>query len=451
MPEVRPTIGDTTWFVHDRFGMFIHWGAYALPARHEWVRMYEGRTDDEYQRYVDHFDPDLYDPVAWAAAARAAGMKYVIITAKHHDGFCLWDTEQTDFKVTNTPHGRDLLGPFVEAFRAEGLRVGFYYSLLDWHHPDFSVDHFHPLGGGVVARMTQVGGEPEDFSFDKVATLPETIATLNEGRDISRYAAYMREQVRELLTNFGTIDIIWYDFSYPSEGPGGIPRKGREQWESEELLALTRELQPGIMVNNRLDLPTDQADVHTPEQVQPRDWVTVDGEPVVWEACQTFSGSWGYHRDEASWKSPEQLVRMLVNTVSTGGNLLMNVGPTARGRFDDRALAALGVYGDWLELHDRSIYGCTQSGFTAPADCRYTQRGARLYLHVFAWPFVHLHLDGLAGRVAYAQLLNDASEIKLIEPGEWPNEDGEGTETLVIKVPVRQPDVVVPVIELFLR
>ena len=449
MREVRPTIGDTSWFVRDRFGMFIHWGVYALPGRNEWMRWREGRTADEYQRYVDHFDPDLYDPASWAAAAHEAGMRYVIMTVKHHDGFCLWDTKQTDYNVTNTPFGRDLLRPFVDAFRAEGLRVGFYYSLLDWHHPDFPVDWYHPLGGGVAKRM--IDGEADAFSFETLTSLPEAIEKLNRDRDIRKYAAFMREQVRELLTGYGRVDVIWYDFSYPGGGPGGLPGKGREEWESEELLALTRELQPGIIVNNRLDLPVDQADVHTPEQVQPRNWVTVDGNPVVWEACQTFSGSWGYHRDEMSWKSPEQLVRMLVSTVSTGGNLLMNVGPTARGTLDDRALAALAVYGDWLRLHDRSIYGCTQSDFTPPADCRYTQRGDHLYLHVFAWPFVHIHLDGLAGRVAYAQLLNDASEIPLIEPGHRPNEDGAATDTLVLEVPVRQPDVVVPVIELFLR
>ena len=140
-----PTAGNTEWFVHDRFGMFIHWGLYALAARHEWVKSHERSTTSTYQQYFEHFDPDLYDPRAWAAAAKAAGMKYVVLTAKHHEGFCLWDTQQTDYKATNTPYGKDLLEPFVEAFRAEGLRVGFYYSLIDWHHPDFPIDVCHPL------------------------------------------------------------------------------------------------------------------------------------------------------------------------------------------------------------------------------------------------------------------------------------------------------------------
>ncbi|HWQ14556.1 MAG TPA: alpha-L-fucosidase [Roseiflexaceae bacterium] len=432
-----PTAGDTSWFTQDRFGMFIHWGLYALPARHEWVKSREEIDDERYHRYFERFDPDLYDPRAWARAARDAGMKYVVLTAKHHEGFCLWDTQQTDYKATNTPAGRDLVAPFVEAFRAEGLRVGFYYSLIDWHHPDFLIDIFHPLRN-----------RPD-------------VAQLNAGRDMRRYAAYMRAQVRELLTGYGPIDIIWFDFSYPGRDYKGLPGKGRADWESEALLQLTRELRPGIIVDNRLDLPADLADVHTPEQFQPRSWVHVDGKPVVWETCQTFSGSWGYHRDEATWKSPEQLIQMLVNSVACGGNLLMNVGPTARGTFDDRALAALKVYGDWMRLHGRAIYGCTQSEFQPPPDCRFTQTGPerarrdgrRLYLHIFAWPFRHIHLDGMAGRVAYAQLLNDASEVKLLEPGrhdEWSIAE-QSADTLTLELPVVKPNVTVPVVELFLK
>jgi alpha-L-fucosidase len=455
MNQARPTQGETDWFVRDRFGMFIHWGLYALPARHEWVRTIEGLTDAEYQRYFDRFDPDLYDPAEWAAQARAAGMRYVIITAKHHDGFCLWDSQQTSFKASNTPYGKDLLRPFVDAFRAEGLRVGFYYSLLDWNHSEFPIDAPHPMGGGQVKRLidnTDTVITDEDVTLDTFLELPEQIRKENQDRDVRKYAAYMREQVRELLTNYGTIDIIWFDFSYPGPGPAGLMGKGREDWESEELLALVRELQPGIIVNNRLDLPEVPADVYTPEQVQPRRWFTVDGRQVTWELCNTFSGSWGYHRDEMSWKSPEQLVQSLVSSVAFGGNLLMNVGPTARGTFDNRATKALAVYGEWTRLHGRAVYGCTQSEFIAPPDCRLTQNGNRLYLHVFAWPSQYLYLDGLAGKVDYAQLLNDASEIRIIEPGRftWLAAE-ENADTLTIELPIRKPDVVVPVVELFLK
>ena len=429
MLNPAPTPGDTSWFIHDRFGMFIHWGLYALPARHEWVKSRERIDDDRYQRYFERFNPDLYDPGAWAGAARDAGMKYVVLTAKHHEGFCLWDTQQTDYKAPNTPYGKDVLRPFVEAFRNAGLRVGFYYSLIDWHHPDFLIDIFHPLR-------------------DR-----DDVEEQNRGRDIRIYAAYMREQVRELLTGYGRVDVIWYDFSYPGREYRGLPGKGCDDWESEELIKLTRELQPGIIVNNRLDLPVENADIHTPEQYQPREWVHVEGKPVVWEACQTFSGSWGYHRDEATWKSPEQLIQMLVNTVATGGNLLMNVGPTARGTFDERALDALDAYADWMRLHNRAICGCTQSQHTPPAGCRFTQNGNRLYLHIFSWPFRHIYLEGLRGQVEYAQLLSDASEIAIIEPSSGTShvEPNAREDLLTLEVPVVKSDVVVPVIELFLK
>jgi alpha-L-fucosidase len=257
---------------------------------------------------------------------------------------------------------------------------------------------------------------------------------------MARYAEYLHNQVRELLTQFD-IEILWCDFSYPGREYKGMPGKGREDWQSEKLYKMIRELKPKIILNNRLDLPKEYVDIHTPEQWQPTEWVKVDGEPVVWETCQTFSGSWGYHRDEATWKSPGQLIRMLINTVARGGNLLMNVGPTARGTFDDRAMDALAVYRDWMALHSDAIYGCTMSEFAEPQDCRFTQKDNRLFVHVYAWPFRHLHLDGLAGKVVYAQLLNDGSEIKFTE------ED----DRLTLNLPVIKPNVVVPVIELELK
>ncbi|TSD90651.1 alpha-L-fucosidase [Mycobacterium sp. KBS0706] len=424
------------WFVQDRFGMFIHWGLYALPARHEWVKSREEIGDEAYQGYFEHFDPDLYDPRDWAARARKAGMKYVVLTAKHHEGFCLWDSKVTDYKATSTPGGRDLIKPFVEAFRAEGLKVGFYYSLIDWHHPDFTIDVHHPQRN-----------HPE-------------VAALNHGRDMRRYAAYMRDQVRELLTGYGKIDVFWFDFSYPDRPYKDLPGKGHKDWESEQLLALVRELQPDVLVNNRLDLlgvlgvPPD---ITTPEQFLPRQAPRVLDQAVTWESCHTFSGSWGYHRDETSWKSPEQLIQLLVDNVAMGGNLLMNVGPTGRGTFDDRAKAALDAYGRWLELHGRSIYGCGPAGaeIAVPRDCRLTRNGNRLYVHLFAWPFRHLHLDGLGGKVAYAQLLHDASEVKRLEPTN-PALGGNThvpltAGTLTLELPVRRPDVTVPVVELFLK
>jgi alpha-L-fucosidase len=427
MLKPKPVQGDSAWFTHDRFGMFIHWGLYALPARHEWVKSREEITDEDYQPYFDNFNPTLYNPGEWARLAREAGMKYVVITTKHHEGFCLWDTQYSDYKVTNTPYGKDLITPFVEAFRAEGIRIGFYYSIIDWHHSDFPIDVHHPLRN-----------HPE-------------AAELNKSRDMTVYAEYMRHQIRELLTNFGRIDELFCDFSYPDRGYRGLPGKGHKDWESEKLVKLIRELQPKIMLNNRLDLP-EAADFYTPEQIQPPSWIHINGEPVLWETCQTFSGSWGYHRDEATWKSPGQLIRMLANTVSCGGNLLMNVGPTARGTFDQRAIDALAVYHDWMTVNSDSIYGCTQSEFIAPQDCRLTQNGKKLYVHVFAWPFKFLLIEELAGKVEYAQLLHDGSEVLMDAIPEWQLEHMQvPKDTLVLSLPVKQPDVVVPVIELTLK
>src|SRR5215216_5550068 len=329
----RWATADTEWFTHDRFGMFIHWGIYSLPARHEWIKHRERIRDEDYRKYFDHFYPDLYDPSAWAREAKKAGMKYFVVTTKHHDGFCLWDSDLTDYKVTNTPWGRDLLAPMVEAFRAEGFKVGFYHSLIDWHHPEFPVDGIHPMR--------------DDREYIEA----------NSDRDINKYADYLHGQTRELLTWFGEIDIMWFDFSYPNRTWGG---KGKEDWRSEELIAVVRELQPNIIVNDRLEFG---GDIKTPEQYQPRSWPQVDGRRAVWEACQTLNGSWGYDRDNLDWKSPELLVKMLIDSVSKDGNLLLNVGPTGRGEFEPKAVERLHGVGEWMRLHERSIRGCTASSF----------------------------------------------------------------------------------------
>ncbi len=428
MPE--RTSGDTSWFVHDRFGMFIHWGIYSSAARHEWIKNYERIKDEDYQKYFDHFDPDLYNPEAWAQEAKNAGMKYFVITTKHHDGFCLWDSALTDYKAPNTPAKRDLLTPMVEAFRGQGLKTGFYHSLIDWHHPQFTVDGLNPRRDDVEYREA------------------------NRDRDMQKYVEYLHGQTRELLTKFGKIDVMWFDFSYPQADYGWSKGKGKDDWQSEKLLKLVRELQPHIVLDDRLDLPAGW-DVKTPEQYQPREWPQVDGKPVVWEACQTFNGSWGYHRDNQNWRSVDELVRTLIDTVSKGGNLLLNVGPNARGEFEPNALERLRGMGEWMRLHSRAIYGCTQSDFTAPTDCRFTQNGKRLYLHLLAWPYKHVHMEGFAGKVEYAQLLNDASEVKRIERD--PNAKGDGMNErgkaglLTLELPVQKPNVVVPVVELFLK
>ncbi len=430
----QPTPGDTSWFVDARFGLFIHWGLYALPARHEWVMQRENMDPRTYRRYFDHFEPDRFQPEQWADEAAAAGMKYMVVTTKHHEGFCLWDSHYTRYKATEAPLcRRDLLTPIVEAFRARGLRIGLYHSLIDWHHPDFRIDDIHALRD-----------DPKR-------------AKMNEKRNQARYAEYLENQITELLTLYDPVDILWLDFSYPSarKGKQVFTGKGRNDWNSRRLYRRIRELAPNIILNDRLDMP-DGFDVVTPEQFQPRTWMRHKEKPVVWEACQTLSGSWGYHRDEQTWKSPGQLIRMLVDTVSKGGNLLMNVGPTARGELDARAQAALRVYERWMQRHGRSIYGCTQApaNWTVPPDCRLTWNPGthRVYLHVFAWPFLHVSLEGWKGRVAYAQFLHDGSEVLINREPLKPvmRDAGYGDQDLILELPVRQPDDQVPVIELFL-
>ncbi len=430
----RKTPGDTSWFIHDRFGMFIHFGLYSLPARHEWIKSYEKIPEEKYQKYFEHFNPDLYDPKVWARQAREAGMKYVVLTTKHHEGFCLFDTKYTDYNVMNTPYGKDIVREYVDAFRAEGIHVGFYYSLIDWHHPDFTIDRIHP--------------RRDD----------ENAEELNRGRDMKKYAKYMRDQVTELLTNYGKIDVLWFDFSYPDDPKLDKPwmkGKGKDDWEAEKLLKTARALQPHIIIDNRTQI---EQDIWTPEQYQPMEWIRhkETGELLTWEACQTFSGSWGYHRDEQTWKSPEMLIDMLINTVCIGGNLLMNVGPTSRGYFDYRAEKALKVYADWMKYNSRSIYGCTMAEpeFKAPRGCRLTQSedGKRLYIHLIEYPFTFLEFEGIADKVDYAQFLHDGSEILFTKGVEHFSEGKTERKDLgVFSIPPVKPNVTVPVIEVFLK
>ena len=432
----KKTFGDTEWFVHDRFGMFIHFGLYSLPARHEWIKTREFISEEKYQKYFEHFDPDLMDASEWAKKAKAAGMKYAVLTTKHHEGFCLFDSKYTEYKSTNTPCGRDLVREYVDAFRAEGLKVGFYYSLIDWHHPDFPIDKHHPRRNDPDA--------------------PE----LDRGRDMKKYAEYMRNQVTELLTNYGKIDILWFDFSYPPyKNPpewmqfgGG---KGKDQWEAEKLIALVRSLAPDILLNDRTEIPQDFI---TPEQDGNVKSLVDEktGELLTWETCQTFSGSWGYFRDETSWKTPKMLIDLLVRSVAGGGNLIMNVGPTARGNFDARADAALQVYADWIKLNARSIYGCTRADpeFEVPRGVELTQSedGKRLYIHLVDYPYQRLDIKGLIGRYDYIQMLDDGSEIIPALRPESARPNGERIpDRLMITIPGSAFQKIDPVIEVFLK
>ncbi|NQT76719.1 MAG: alpha-L-fucosidase [Bacteroidetes bacterium] len=423
------------WWTKARFGMFIHWGLYASPARHEWVKRYERMSNEDYEKYFEIFYPDLYNPQEWAKKAREAGMKYAVITAKHHEGFCLFDSKYTDYKATNTPIGRDLLKEWVEAFRAEGFKVGFYYSLLDWHHPDYTIDRNHPLSAS------------SDEEYEK----------LNKGKDMDVYRQYIKDQVRELLTDYGTIDIIWLDYSFPTRKDYDHG-KDHNDWDSENLLKMVRELQPDIIVNDRLDLLDVEGgwDFTTPEQYKVSKWPEKNGIRVPWETCQTFSGSWGYYRDEMTWKDTKQLLVLLIETVSKGGNLLLNVGPTARGTFDYRANEKLEEMGEWMKYNNRSIYGCTE----APADytrpdhslLTYNPETNRLYVHLLDYPMKWFTLKGYEGKVKYAQFLHDGSEIKFGKPRHnVTHQESKAKDDVILILPMVKPNVEIPVIELILN
>ena len=349
------------WFREARFGMFIHWGLYAIPAKGEWVRNTEEMPEEDYLPYFEEFDPADYDPGKWVRAAKRAGMKYAILTAKHHDGFCLFDSAYTDFKSTNTKLGRDIVRDFLDAARGAGLKVGLYYSLLDWHHPDYPHygDEKHPMRN-----------HPE---------------CSNENRDFDRYLDYMHGQVRELCTNYGKLDILWFDFSY-GEMRG-------ETWRATELVDMVRTLQPGVIIDNRLEVsgegfgslaecrPTPyHGDFVTPEKmIPPKGLKDARGRDLYWEACVTMNQNWGYCAEDRYFKSGEMLIKKLVECVSKGGNLLLNVGPDARGNIPEESLAALEIIGKWMDKNSGSIYGCGRAELEKPDYGRLTASGNRLF------------------------------------------------------------------------
>ena len=353
------------WYRDARFGMFIHWGLYSIPARGEWVRFVEEIPKEDYMRYFYEFDPVDYDPRKWAKAAKDAGMKYVVLTAKHHEGFCLFDSQYTDFKATNTKAGRDLIAEYVEAVRAEGLKVGLYYSLFDWYHEDYPHygDEKHPMRNNP--------------------------AYSNENRDFDRYLTYMHNQIRELCTNYGKIDLFWFDFSYGD-------MRG-EAWKASELIDMVRLLQPDVIVDNRLEASSvgygslaegDPKPFHgdfvTPEQIIPPEGIRDrNGNDLYWEACVTMNGSWGYHATDRFWKPSAMLIKKLVGCVAKGGNMILNVGPDARGNIPEPSMKILGEIGAWMRKNGDSIYGCGKAGIPKPEFGQVTRKGNHYYFHVY--------------------------------------------------------------------
>ena len=372
------------WWQDARFGMFIHFGVYSSLGRGEWVRSVEKISVEAYDPFFKRFDPVDFDARALAKLAKAAGMKYAVMTAKHHDGFCLFDSKLTDYKSTANAAKRDLVREFVDAFRAEGLKVGLYYSLLDWHHPDYPHfgDNHHPERDNVAWK-----DRPADFS---------------------RYIKYMHGQVAEIVRNYGKLDILWFDFSYG--------KMTGEVWQSTKLLQIVRNAQPGVIINNRLGgdgVSTGLAtgDFSTPEQDIPSTApLGSTGKVLPWETCLTLNNSWGYNRGDHHWKSAKQIVSALVNAVSKGGNLLLNVGPDGRGRLPEDSVRVLREVGDWMRLNGESVYGAGAANIPKPEFGHFTQKNNRLYVHVTDPPIGQIIVPGVRDRIGFVSVLSDRAE-----------------------------------------
>ena len=369
MPHASPAYAEDTrtedadrsrrmkWWHEARFGMFIHWGLYSVVGRHEWVMENEGIPVPEYEQLARRFQPKPNAARDWARLARNAGQKYMVMTSKHHEGFCNFDTKLTDYCAPKQGPGRDLVREYVEAARAEGLRVGFYYSLMDWHHPD-------------GARC----------------------ATDEDAR--KRFVAYTHGLIRELMTNYGKIDILWYDVDWPLTP---------SQWESEQMNRMVFELQPDIIVNNRNGLP---GDFSTPEQE-----IRADKSGRAWETCMTLNDSWGYQRADDNWKSSKQVIRNLINCVRDGGNYLLNIGPRADGSIPEESVRTLTEVGQWLQGNGESIYGSDRCQPRQSTYADFTRKGSTLYMHVYFWPGDYVAIGGLRTHVKGAHFLKTGEKV----------------------------------------
>ena len=357
------------WWQDARFGMFVHWGLYSQLERHEWAMNRERIPAKEYEKLADTWTPRRQPALKWAKLAKKAGMKYLVLTTKHHEGFCLWDTEQTDYNAVKRAPGRDLVAEYVEACRKTGLKIGFYHSLMDWHHPD-----------GVRCARSE--------------------------RARRRFVDFTHGCVRELMSNYGKIDILWHDVAWP------LPTS--EAWESAKLHRMARKLQPHIIINNRAQLPEDFS---TPEEQ-----VSAAEEGRAWEACMTFNGAWGYQpAPPEDWRSVREVIQMLRTCAAGGGNLLLNIGPKADGSVPAEAIERLTAVGKWVKKNAEAVYGkvdrCIGRTEWMPTG-QFTARGKTAYYWCSRWPGEELTIGGLKTRVERASLLVGGGKLKVKQTGD---------------------------------
>lgn len=419
--QVKKQDDRMNWWRDARFGMFIHWGLYSIPAGEwgketdygEWIRTTAQIPIEQYDKFVQQFNPVKFNAEEWIKTAKNAGMKYIVITTKHHDGFCLFDSKFTDYDVMSTPFKRDIMKELADAAHKEGIKICWYHSIMDWHYPDY------------LPRR--------DWEKDRPTA----------GADFRKYVDHLKDQLKELVTKYGDIGILWFD----------------GEWEStwnhkygKEIYDYVRSLQPSIIINNRVDVGRSGmegltktgefvGDYGTPEQEIP-----ATGLPNVdWETCMTMNDHWGYNKNDKNWKSAEDLIQKLADIASKGGNFLLNVGPTSEGVFPDASIERLKVIGDWMKINGESIYGTKASPFKSLVWGRCTQKeisgGTRLYLHVFTWPDEgKLVIPGIFNAPKQAYLLGDDKNEKLkIERKE---------DAIILSIPSKAPDKINSVIVL---
>jgi alpha-L-fucosidase len=352
------------WWQQGRFGMFIHWGVYAIPGRGEWLLYQEHIPFPEYEKLAAQFAPKDYRPEEWVALAKEAGMKYMILTARHHDGYCLFDSRVSDFTATKIGPGRDLLAQFADACHAAGMRMGFYYSLHDWRFPGML-----PQGNPVPAA-----------TMDKL--VKQAFA-----------------QIRELLSNYGRVDILWFDGLFPNDPKG---------WRSQELLEMARNLQPDILINDRAGVPGDFA---TPENM-----VAAQSRP--WEACFCMNRTWGYAPNDRNYKPVHEIVRLLASCASQNGNFLLNVSPDAQGKIPIEQAEILKNVGRWMHINSQAIYGAGSSPVVAPNLGFETRVQDKVYLLVQRWPGKTAPFAWCGSMVKSARLLSNNQLATIKQDGD---------------------------------
>lgn len=373
------------WWREARFGMFVHWGLYSQLGRHEWVMNKERIPIPEYEKLAESWKVKDRPAREWAKLAKATGMRYMVMTTKHHEGYCLWDTKMTDYNAVKHTPGRDLVGEYVEACREAGLKVGFYYSLMDWHHPD----------GAKCAK-------------DEAAR--------------RRFLDFTQGCVRELCTNYGKLDVLWYDVSWPLTSP--------ELWESQKMNEMARELQPDIIINNRSQLPEDFG---TPEE-----HVTAAETGRDWEACMTFNGSWGYMPSAIDWHPPRAVVGMLQKVAGGRGNLLLNIGPAPDGTVPPEAVKILGTVGKWTAQNGEAFYGDGEraNNLQNMPTGQWSVRGNTAFFWCNRWPGKELTIGGFQVNVKRVSYLVSGKEIAF---------EQKGRQLFLRDLPEKNPDKLVGV------